>query len=563
VGKSFNLGRGPSAFCVAMAKRAEPQVVAAREPLVFPAEPVPSDVVVAAARGQVYHIGPSGLGPGLDVIDVTFGGGHTASGSDAGQVTQFHVSLLAGVRTAFRGPDVGRHPGFRVGYPEPPLRASLLFGDLTGDVGDNRAETCQLAGTTGQTCQRLQIDMEVDGAGSLRLVSRVPAEKIEGDIGSKLVHRPGLTRHPQRFREAVDAIECSRRSDGCDIAQDDVGRSVEGWLTDNAALFKGGFVSFLGRFRLNFEAQFLNLRSKFSSGQLGCPTDHLIDDLARLAFGEVLGAVYEDTGATDINLAGPKGFADFGKSMLEDVGKVDFDLRHPPGQTQCRTKLHCSCVHTELHFTIEFDHEVGKLGDVLIGPSRVMRRHLLMCLEHQHLVMARQLGGIDYRKEGGQFRPGLPVEKACRESRLLVLFQLALEHMFESYKVAVTDSIPSTSKSKKFLQKSSIMSESGALVLVTCGSEDEARGIARHLVEARLAAGVQIIPISSIYTWEDEVVEDREHLLICKTRTALYDDIESTVTEHHSYDVPPILMLEIDRASSRYSEWIRVNTGQA
>jgi len=39
------------------------------------------------------------------------------------------------------------------------------------------------------------------------------------------------------------------------------------------------------------------------------------------------------------------------------------------------------------------------------------------------------------------------------------------------------------------------MSESGALVLVTCGSEDEARSIARHLVEQRLAAGVQIFPI--------------------------------------------------------------------
>jgi periplasmic divalent cation tolerance protein len=95
------------------------------------------------------------------------------------------------------------------------------------------------------------------------------------------------------------------------------------------------------------------------------------------------------------------------------------------------------------------------------------------------------------------------------------------------------------------------MSDSVALVLVTCGSEAEARSLARQLVEGRLAAGVQIIPISSIYTWKDEVVEDQEHLLICKTRTALYDAIESTVTEHHSYEVPPILLLEIDRQVTR------------
>jgi len=102
------------------------------------------------------------------------------------------------------------------------------------------------------------------------------------------------------------------------------------------------------------------------------------------------------------------------------------------------------------------------------------------------------------------------------------------------------------------------MSDSVALVLVTCGNEDETRSLARQLVEGRLAAGVQIIPISSIYTWEDEVVEDLERLLICKT--ALYDDIESTVTEHHSYEVPPILMPEIDRAGSPYSDWITANT---
>ena len=104
------------------------------------------------------------------------------------------------------------------------------------------------------------------------------------------------------------------------------------------------------------------------------------------------------------------------------------------------------------------------------------------------------------------------------------------------------------------------MSESGALVLITCGSEEEARSIARLLIEQRLAAGVQIIPIASIYIWEGETVEDREHLLICKTRTVRYDTIESAVTERHSYEVPPILMLEIDRASRPYLEWIETIT---
>jgi periplasmic divalent cation tolerance protein len=104
------------------------------------------------------------------------------------------------------------------------------------------------------------------------------------------------------------------------------------------------------------------------------------------------------------------------------------------------------------------------------------------------------------------------------------------------------------------------MSDDGALVLITCGSEDEARSIARHLVEQRLAAGVQIIPISSIYTWGGDIVDDHEHLLICKTRIDCYDVIDSEVTERHSYEVPPILMLEIDRASGPYLDWITANT---
>lgn len=135
--------------------------------------------------------------------------------------------------------------------------------------------------------------------------------------------------------------------------------------------------------------------------------------------------------------------------------------------------------------------------------------------------------------------------------------------MFESYKLPVTDSIPSTAEVEEISANITTMSESGALVLVTCGSEDEARSIARHLVENRLAAGVQIMPISSIYTWKGQIVEDQEHLLICKTQKSLYNSIESAVSEIHSYEVPPLLMLEIDRASEPYLAWIGANIGKA
>jgi periplasmic divalent cation tolerance protein len=97
------------------------------------------------------------------------------------------------------------------------------------------------------------------------------------------------------------------------------------------------------------------------------------------------------------------------------------------------------------------------------------------------------------------------------------------------------------------------------LVLITCGDPGEARVVAHRLVEERLAAGAQLIPIESIYRWEDEVVEDTEVLVIAKTRRDRFVEIEALVDELHSYEVPPIVMLEMAAASAPYLAWIDDN----
>ncbi len=100
-----------------------------------------------------------------------------------------------------------------------------------------------------------------------------------------------------------------------------------------------------------------------------------------------------------------------------------------------------------------------------------------------------------------------------------------------------------------------------ALVVITCGSVEEARSIARHLVDARLAAGVQIIPIESVYAWRGEVVEDDEWILICKTVGDRYPQIERAVGRLHSYEVAPIYMIEISDGSRPYLDWIEETVG--
>ncbi len=72
----------------------------------------------------------------------------------------------------------------------------------------------------------------------------------------------------------------------------------------------------------------------------------------------------------------------------------------------------------------------------------------------------------------------------------------------------------------------------------------------------RLAAGVQVFPISSTYRWKGEVIEDGEWLLVIKTRADRYADVEAFVLELHSYEVPQVIMIPIADGHLPYLDWI-------
>ena len=65
-------------------------------------------------------------------------------------------------------------------------------------------------------------------------------------------------------------------------------------------------------------------------------------------------------------------------------------------------------------------------------------------------------------------------------------------------------------------------------VYVTAGSEEEAAGIGRTLIEERLAACVNILPVKSIYRWEETVEQESEVVMFVKTRSSLSDTTESS-----------------------------------
>jgi periplasmic divalent cation tolerance protein len=104
---------------------------------------------------------------------------------------------------------------------------------------------------------------------------------------------------------------------------------------------------------------------------------------------------------------------------------------------------------------------------------------------------------------------------------------------------------------------------SGVVVLVTCANEEQGALIARSLVGERLAACVNLVAgIRSIYRWCDKLEDDRETLLLVKTRTPLLARVERRVRELHTYEVPEVVALPLSGGSKPYLDWLFESTSE-
>jgi len=95
-------------------------------------------------------------------------------------------------------------------------------------------------------------------------------------------------------------------------------------------------------------------------------------------------------------------------------------------------------------------------------------------------------------------------------------------------------------------------------VVTTTETKQDAQTIARSLVEARLAACVQVLgPITSTYRWRGKIETAEEWQCWAKSRRDVYERIEAAIRRLHPYEVPEILVVPVVAGSASYLEWLR------
>jgi len=96
------------------------------------------------------------------------------------------------------------------------------------------------------------------------------------------------------------------------------------------------------------------------------------------------------------------------------------------------------------------------------------------------------------------------------------------------------------------------------LVLTTVKTRAKAERVAKKIVGEKLAACVNVVPsISSTYRWKGKIEHSRETLLLIKTSGEKLDKLVKRIEELHSYEVPEIIALPIERGLPEYLKWLR------
>jgi periplasmic divalent cation tolerance protein len=95
------------------------------------------------------------------------------------------------------------------------------------------------------------------------------------------------------------------------------------------------------------------------------------------------------------------------------------------------------------------------------------------------------------------------------------------------------------------------------VVLTTCNSQEQGAQLARHLIEHRLAACVNILTgARSFYRWKGEIEQASEVVLIIKSRRDVFEKLGEAIGQLHSYEIPELIALPVVDGSEAYLRWL-------
>ncbi len=102
------------------------------------------------------------------------------------------------------------------------------------------------------------------------------------------------------------------------------------------------------------------------------------------------------------------------------------------------------------------------------------------------------------------------------------------------------------------------------VVLTTVANDDEGVRLVRALLERRLIACGTLLPgARSLYRWQGKIAEEKEVVLLLKTRSAQIETLQAAFGELHPYKVPELLALPVSAGLPKYLEWISGETSLA
>ena len=95
-------------------------------------------------------------------------------------------------------------------------------------------------------------------------------------------------------------------------------------------------------------------------------------------------------------------------------------------------------------------------------------------------------------------------------------------------------------------------------VYTTAPSSEIARELGKMVVERRLAACVNVIHgMESMYWWEGKVQSETEAVLIAKTSTDRYPELEAAIVRAHPYECPCVVAVPVQRGFDPFLQWVK------